>query len=254
MNNANYNLLISKLDAFVRKHYKNQLVRGAIYFALITLFSFLLVVVLEYFGRYSQGVRAFMFYAFVSGTIYCLIRFLVIPLTGMYRLRKTMSYEDASAIIGKHFPDVKDRLLNTLQLKQEADKQASSELLVAAISQRTEQLKPIVFTEAVNIKQNIKYARFVLIPVTLYTIIYLLAPGIITNGSERLVKYNQTFVPQAPFNFEITNTSLKIPQFTDFELNLKLTGNTIPAEVYIEVGGQQCKSRVAMNLVTCLEM
>ena len=210
MNNVNYNLLISKLDAFVRKHYKNQLVRGAIYFALITMFSFLLAVVLEYFGRYSQGVRAFMFYAFVCGTIYCLIRFLVIPLMGMYHLRKTMSYEDASAIIGKHFPDVKDKLLNTLQLKQEADKQASSELLVAAITQRTEQLKPIVFTDAVNIKQNIKYARLVLIPVALYAIIYLFAPGIITNGSERLVKYNQTFVPKAPFNFEINNLNCKI--------------------------------------------
>ncbi len=247
MNNTNYNPLISKLDGFVRKHYKNQLVSGAIYFALITLFSFLLFVVLEYFGRYSKGVRAFMFYAFVSGTIYCLIRFLIIPIMGMYRLRKTMSYEDASAIIGKHFPDVKDRLLNTLQLKQEADRQASTELLVAAISQRTEQLKPIVFTDAVNIKQNIKYARLVLIPVALYAIIYLLAPGIITNGSERLVKYNQTFVPQAPFSFEITNTTLKTQQFTDFELNLKLTGNSIPAEVYLEVGGQQYKMQKQSN-------
>lgn len=247
MNNANYNLLINKLDAFVRKYHKNQLVRGAIYFALITLVSFLLVVVLEYFGRYSKGVRAFMFYAFISGTIYCLIRFVTIPLMGMYRLRKTMSYEQASAIIGKHFPDVKDKLLNTLQLKQEADKQEASALLVAAISQRAEQLKPITFTDAVNIKQNIKHARLVLIPVALYAVIYLIAPGIITNGSERLVKYNQTFVPQAPFKFEVTNTDLKTPQFTDFELNLKLTGNSIPAEVYVEYDGQQYKMHKENN-------
>lgn len=246
MNDANYIQLITKLDAFVRKYYKNQLLRGGVYFALATLLAFLLVVVLEYFGRYSHTVRAVLFYSFLSFTLYCLIRFVLIPLMGMYRMGKVMSYEQASSLIGKHFPDVKDRLLNTLQLKQEADK-ADSLLLEAAISQKVSQLKPIPFTDAVNLKQNIKHARLVLIPLGVYALVYLFAPGIITAGSERLVKYNQTFVPQAPFEFVVLNSELKTPQFSDFEIQLNLTGSSIPAEVYVEAAGQQFKMQKTDN-------
>lgn len=246
MNDANYTQLITKLDAFVRKYYKNQLLRGGVYFALATLLAFLLVVVLEYFGRYSNTVRAVLFYSFLSFAVYCLVRFVVVPLLGMYRLGKVMSYEQASALIGRHFPDVKDRLLNTLQLKHEAGKHDSM-LLEAAINQKVAQLNPVPFTDAVNLKQNLKHARLVLIPIGVYAVIYFFAPGIITAGSERLVKYNQTFVPQAPFEFVVLNHDLKTPQFTDFELRLNLTGNSLPAEVYVETGGQQFKMQRTDN-------
>lgn len=241
MSNTNYQLLLQKLDAFVRKYYKNQLLRGAVYFALATLFSFLLVVVLEYFGRYNNAVRATLFYSFILFAAYCLTRFIIIPLSGMYKLGKTMSHQHASALIGKHFPDVKDRLLNTLQLKQDAINQQDSALLDAAISQKIEQLRPVPFTEAINLKQNLKHARLVLIPLAVYTLIYFFAPGIISKGSERLVKYNQTFIPESPFDFIVENKDLKTPQFTDFELKMNLTGQTIPDEVYVEANGQQYK-------------
>lgn len=241
MSYTNYSQLIGKLDAFVRKYYKNQLLRGMAYFALATLFSFLLIVVLEYFGRYSNAVRATLFYSFILFAGYCLVRFIIIPLSGMYKLGKTISHRQASELIGKHFPEVKDRLLNTLQLKLDADGQQASALLDAAISQKIEQLKPISFTEAINLRQNLKHARLVLIPLGIYALIYFFAPGIISKGSERLVKYNQTFVPEAPFDFVIENEELKTPQFTDFELKLNISGQTIPDEVYIEAGGHQYK-------------
>ena len=66
MSNANYIHLLQKLDAFIRKYYKNQLLRGAVYFALATLISFLLVILLEYFGRYNSAVRATLFYGFCA--------------------------------------------------------------------------------------------------------------------------------------------------------------------------------------------
>ena len=45
--NNNYQLLIEKLDGFIRKYYKNQLVRGAIYTFTLSLAFYLLVTSLE---------------------------------------------------------------------------------------------------------------------------------------------------------------------------------------------------------------
>lgn len=241
MNSSAYDSLIQKLDAFVRKYYQNLLLRGAVYFALATLFSFLLVTGLEYFGRYSPAIRATLFYSFILFAAYCLVRFIIIPLAGLCRLGRTISYEQASQLIGTHFPNVKDRLLNTLQLKHEAAGQQASELLDAAITQKIEQLKPVRFSEAINLRKNLRHARLILVPLTIYAIVYLFAPGIITKGSERLVKYNQVFIPEAPFRFDLENKDLKTPQFSDYELKLKLSGNIIPDEVYVDAGGQSFK-------------
>ena len=240
MNHSNYPLLLNKLDAFVRKYYKNQLLRGAIYFALATLFSFLLVVLLEYFGHYNTLVRATLFYCFLLFVGFCLVKYVISPLLGMYKLGKTLSYEYASTLIGIHFPDVKDKLLNTLQLKHEAEQKGSA-LLEAAISQKAEQLKPIVFTDAINLKQNLKHARIVFIPAAIYLVIYFFAPGIITKGSERLIKYNTTFLPEAPFVFELLNNKLTTAQYADFELTVSLKGKAIPNEVYVDLNGQSFK-------------
>ena len=43
----NYELLIHKLDEFIRKYYKNKLIKGSIYFVGLFVLFYLLVVVLE---------------------------------------------------------------------------------------------------------------------------------------------------------------------------------------------------------------
>ena len=44
--------LIEKLDRFVRKYYKNQLIKGVLYTVGLLLLMFILINVLEYFGYY----------------------------------------------------------------------------------------------------------------------------------------------------------------------------------------------------------
>lgn len=247
---TSYSLLLKKLDAFIRKYYKNLLIRGAMYFALAVLISFLLIVLLEYFGQYNTLTRTVLFYAFVIFTAYCLVRFVVTPLMGMYKLGKLLTHQHASAIIGKHFPDVKDRLLNTLQLKNEADNQHNL-LLEAAINQKAEQLKPINFSEAINLKHNLKHLRLVAIPLLVYGVIYLFAPAVITNGSQRIINYNQVFTPQAPFTFTLENKELSVLQFGDIEITVSLNGNLLPDEVYMMQNEQEVKmQKVEKNRFT----
>ena len=49
----NYELLIQKLDEFIRKYYTNLLIRGAIYSLSLLLLSFLSITLLEYFGNFD---------------------------------------------------------------------------------------------------------------------------------------------------------------------------------------------------------
>src|SRR3954469_21659218 len=115
---SNYEILIQKLDEFIRKFYKNQLLRGLIYSFTTLLAFYLLVTTFEYFGHFNTVARTVLFYSFVLANAFIIGRLIVIPLLKLNRLGKIISHQQAAEIIGKHFNNVSDKLLNTLQLKE----------------------------------------------------------------------------------------------------------------------------------------
>lgn len=233
----NYNILIQKLDEFIRKYYKNQLIRGALYSVTVGVAFFLSIVLLEHFGHFGTAVRTVMFYSFVAVNAVILYRWVVLPLIHLNRLGKIISYEEASQIIGKHFSNVSDKLLNTLQLKQLADNgnATSRELLYASIDQKTAELKPVPFGAAIDLSENKKYLRYALPPVLVALLLVVTVPNILRESTTRLVKHNTYFERLAPFKFVIENNDLRAMQHEDFTLNLKMEGEEIPAEVFVEV-------------------
>lgn len=237
--NKMYDTLIEKIDAFTRKYYINQIIRGAIYFVAIGLAAFLISVVLEYFGRFSTPVRAGLFFGLLIIFIGLFVRFILIPAFKLARLGKLISHEEASLIIGNHFPNINDKLLNTLQLKQQADLTGGdSSLLMASIDQRIDELQPIPFVAAVDFKENRKYLKYVVPPVLLAIILFIISPSIIRDGSQRIVSYNTVYVPEAPFDFIVTNDSLKVPLNEDFTLRIETEGNYTPAVMSVDLGGK----------------
>ena len=234
-----YRNLIEKLDAFIRRYYLNEMIRGGLYFLGIGISALLIASALEYFGRFSGGVRGVLFFTLVSVFLILLVRYLIIPGLKLFRLGSIISHEQASTIIGKHFPEVKDKLLNTLQLHRQAEKTGvDNSLLIASIEQKTTELKPVSFQAAINFSDNKKYLKYVLPPVGLALILLVISPAILTEGTQRIVTYNQDYTPKAPFDFNVLNQSLTVPGNKDFTLEAKVDGDYIPQTVKIELGGK----------------
>ena len=242
------NILIQKLDEFIRKYYKNQLVKGALYSTALLISAYLLVVLLEYLGEFNTTVRSLLFYAFLSTSIFVLIKYIAIPLSKLKRFGKTISYEEAASIIGTHFTNVQDKLLNVLQLQSEKSLHGSDELLLASIQQKVNELKPVPFASAIDLSHNKKYLKYVLPPLFLTIGIALIWPNIITKSTARLVHHQTYFESEAPFQFTIENNELKAVQQQDFVLHLKLTGEEIPNEVFINIEGNEFKLEKENNI------
>ncbi len=237
---SGYNILLQKLDAFIRKYYRNQLMRGAIYATGITVIFYLSVALLEHFAWFGTRVRTGLFYAFILINAVVITRLFIIPLLKMFRLGKVISHEQASQIIGDHFPNVKDKLLNTLQLNELAG-QTSNELIAASIEQKTNELRPVSFTNAIDLNRNKKYLPYALIPLAVFFILLFAAPSLIKESTGRLLHHNTAYEKPAPFRFVILNSDLKVIQQEDFTVNVKLEGDEIPDQVYIKSGDRQFK-------------
>jgi hypothetical protein len=240
-----YQSLIKKLDGFIRKYYKNQLLRGLIYSTGLVLLFFISLTVLEYFAHFNTAIRTVLFYSFIVASGFISVKYIVIPLSKLYKLGQLISYEEAANIIGKHFTNVQDKLLNTLQLQQEksniSNPISNFSLLEASINQKIKELKPIEFTSAIDLSENKKYLKYALIPVLLIAVILFSAPSIITDGTKRLVKHADFFEKESPFQFVITNSDLTTVTQQDFELKVNLTGDEVPDNVYVEINGNEYK-------------
>ena len=244
--NEKQNILLSKLDEFVRKYYKNKLIKGLIYSFTILFLFFLSFILLEYYGNFNSSLRKTLFFGFLLVSVVTLIRYIVIPLFKLYKLGKFIDYTTAASIIGTHFGEVKDKLLNTLQLIKEGES-SENKLITASINQRIEELKPVPFSKAIDISLNKKYLKYASIPLVIFLAILFVNAKIIKDGAERIVNYTKEYVPEAPFQFNVLNKSMNVVENEDFELKVKLTGSEIPNQVYLNLGANSIKLRKKSN-------
>ena len=232
-----FNILIEKLDQFIRKYYKNQIVKGLILSVTILILFYLIVFTAEYFGHFSVKFRTIIFFTALIVSIAVFVKFILIPLLGFFKIGKIISRKQATYIIARHFPDVQDKLLNTIELHNLKDDKYSNELILASVEQRISKLKPIPFVNAINIKANYKLFRYMAVAVGLVILIFVFSPSVISEGSERIIKYNKEYVKPAPFKFILQNDSLYVEKGKDYKLMLSVEGEYVPQDVYLSYSG-----------------
>ncbi|MEP7267710.1 MAG: DUF4175 family protein, partial [Saprospiraceae bacterium] len=234
-NQDNYNLLLSKLDQFTRKYYTNQIIRGLLFTTGSVLLLFLAYSLLENEFYFSKEVRKVLFYSFNGFTLGALAFWVFTPLMHYFKLGKIISYEQAARIIGDHFGDVKDKLLNILQLKSQYDDAVQASLIEASIQQKSAQIKLVPFKNAIDLSRNKKHLRFALPPILILFALLVGAPSLIKDSSARIIHNNEDFEKAAPFHFNLRNDKPSVVQFDNYTLDMEVTGNVVPNEVFIEV-------------------
>ena len=88
---------------------------------------------------------------------------------------------------------------------------------------------------------NKKYLKYAIIPLAIFLFLFLINANIISDGADRLINYSTEYVPQAPFIFNLENDNLEVIENSDYELEVKVTGTSIPNEVFIVKGNQEFK-------------
>lgn len=226
-----YKAILDKLEAFIRKFYYNELIKGVILFLSIGLIYFLFTIALEYFLWLDTKGRTVLFWSFIAIELLLFSKYILHPIIKLIGLKNGISKAAASTIIGDHFPEVSDKLLNVLQLGESND---HSELVLASIEQKSSELQPIPFKNAIDLKKNVKYTKYLAIPVLIYLIISISGnSAIINDGYDRVVNYDKAYTPPAPFDFFVVNNDLSVNEGETVTLEIKTVGKVIPENASI---------------------
>ena len=227
------NFIYQKLEAFIRKFYINELIRGIVFFIGLGLLYFLFTLFIEYFLWLKPMGRTFLFWIFIGVEVFLFLRFILFPIFKLFKLQKGLDYNQASTIIGNHFVEVNDKLTNYLQLAN-ADYHQNSELLMASIEQKANGLQPIPFGNAINFRENRKYFPLAVLPILVFNFFYLSGNNaVISQSLNRVMHFNVAFNPPAPFEFVVLNSDLQTEQNKDFILRIKTVGKIVPDNAMI---------------------
>ena len=239
--------IYQKLELFIKKFYTNELIRGMIFFIGLGLLYFLFTLFVEYFLWLKPMGRTALFWTFVLVEVFLFLRYILFPIFQLFKIKKGIDYKTASLLIGNHFPEVNDKLTNYLQLSNDKNQ---SELLLASIEQKANSLQPIPFGNAINFNVNRKYLPLAIFPILFFVFFYLSGNStMISQSLNRVVHFQDQFLPPAPFHFVVLNPNLQTVQNQDFIVRIKTEGNVIPENVMIFIG----EERFFMETITAGE-
>jgi len=220
------------------------MIRGSLLFLSFLAGFFILAVLMEYIIHFGPVIRTILFFLFFLSASFLLIRLILTPLMQWMKIGKILSYDQAARIIGEHFMEIQDKLLNTLQLIDcQKTSGENTELLLASIDQKIDALKVFRFTMVINLRKNLRFLKFALPPLLLILLIAAFSPKIISEPAVRILKFSETFEVPAAFTIEVVNKNLKTMQQEDFEVKVKVQGEEIPAEIFIHSGGVTFKMK-----------
>jgi len=228
-----------KLGRYKRKYYLNLILRGTLISLLVLLSVFLFFNFVEYNLQSGIVLRTVIFFSYVLLSLFVLYRWLLIHFVHLMVKSRQISDEEAAKKIGGFFPEVRDKLLNLIQLEKQEFHPNS--LLAASIDQKSQNLVHVSFEDAVSFRENIRYAKILIIPFLLVAVIGIMSPTLLTEPARRIIQFNKEFIPQAPFQFVVQDQPLIAFKNEDYTLQLDLSGSSLPENVYLNTAGRRVK-------------
>ncbi len=214
-----------------------MLIKGILLFIAFGLLFFFAVLGVEYLLWLNSTGRLVLLLVFVCIEAWLLFKYILTPLFYLFRLKQGINNRQASILIGKHFPEVGDKLYNLIDLGEDKNQ---SELLLASIEQRSQNMSIIPFTKAVDLRENFQYLKYLAIPAIIILLIWIsgnLKPFF--GSADRVVNYRLAYEPPAPFSFLLMSNDLSVLDSKEFTLEVTTEGDVKPETVFIVIDGKQ---------------
>ncbi len=232
-----YKIFVDKLNNFRKRFYFYKLLRGFIISIVLFIALYTVISIIEYYTYSSQTIRKIEFFGLIIFFTLVLSHFVFTPLYQLLKKLDKREKTNLNALIVSHFSEIKDKLINVLELAEESNNQYSNEIVAASIQQKINELRIFDFNKAVNF-YHLKYIGLYLI-ITLITVtsIVIFEKPLLKESNYRIINYKQPFSKPAPYIFIFEEDSLKISKGENVTLTVECKGEKLPEVVYMNIGG-----------------
>lgn len=238
----------AKLHAVGRLEHLWKLAYGLGTATVISTMVLLAFVLTEWAFNGSIGLRTAMYYAWVGVSVVgglWLVGPSVLRLLGVL---PSDSVEVLALRVGAAYPDIRDTLSNALQLVDEARRNGSSELAQAAFEQAVQLTEPKDLTVIIDKRRPRVAMAMAAALLALVIGLPALFPNSVGAAYERLMRYNESFMPPAPFQLSVTPKSVTVMRGTTQSIVVKYRG-TLPSETTLWIKEQNADRYTSFPVV-----
>ena len=241
MNNFNnaYLSLSDQIDSFIDKYYRLMALKGALMVGVLSFFVFGAVIFLEQLFHFSTVGRSILFFGSCILIAVALLSQSLIPLAQSLNWYRRINYKKAAILISSFVPEIKDELINTIELEaSREDKQ--NELLDASIAQKATTVLAFNFLDSFSFAQYKRYFISFLLVFYIALIGSVTFSDFIISPIKRVIQFQNNFLPENPFKFEINNgIPLIVLENENLDIKIKTIGKTDPQNLIIVSNGSR---------------
>lgn len=226
MNNQHLSNIKKRLGGLIRKEIHKNSLKGLYIWISITSALLLLFFALEFLFRFNTEIRVVLFFAILGFTLFT---FLATAGRPLLKLLKSFSKKDifeASREVGETYPELKDDLLNAIQLVDgdESGKSPKSQSLINAAFERVfKKAESMDFSKAINFS-DIQHL-FITASVTVFLLIVVVfASPDFRFSALRIMNYDLKYIQPQKFSFEVQPGDASVLKGNDIQIVVEILG------------------------------
>jgi len=220
---AHYEEILKKLARFENRRMMADLAFGGQVLLIASLLLFTLFSLLEYLFFFEPVVRTVLFYTWLGITGGSFVHFILTPLYKRFMIVPSDPFRSA-ALAGSLFPQVKDDLMNAMQLVKVDDRRGFSEKLVsAAFEEVYKRVSDLEFGSAVSFNAAKKLFVWTLASLILSGGSFIFSNGM-RDAAGRLLDHNAEFLPPQKYSFEVKPGNIEAAKGDSITISVKVSG------------------------------
>ena len=222
----NYNSILNIIYKLIKQIRLNSFYKIFANSILILIVSLTLIILLEVLFRFDSELR-FILYSFMLFSIFI---FAAINLSAfLYYKTSPFSKKEinnAAQRIGQKYNDIKDQLLNSLQLFEDRDAKFSSELIDASIEAVHKNLSQKDLSNVINQKPVLNKLRNSFIFLVLFAALLSFTP-LLKDSITRIINYHLSYEAPARFTFDVKPGNKRITKGMGIDFQISIEGENL---------------------------
>ena len=233
METSFYKEIIIKLELLIKKEYLSLFLVGFLLTLIIVTSTFTLLSLFEFITYSKSIIRTILFFVLILVTISSFSYLIILPLLKYFNVFKKRDYLYSANKVGKYFPEIKDDLLNAMQLVSVERNNSiySSSLLNAAFKNVYDRSKPIRFESIIDFNKAKKLSLYFSLIFAFCVLLFVFVPGL-QAASNRLINFNHEFIAPAKFYFEVFPGNAEVTKGENVDFVIRIKGE-VPKKVFL---------------------
>lgn len=243
-NSTSYNSLFNKIKRVSNKQNSIDFLTAFVNLISVMLVVTFLATLIEYFAEGDVTFRTYLFALSIFTSILLAGVLMNKPLLKLLNIKYKFDLDDYALKVGNAFPEIKDRLLNVMQLApikiNGENSGVNKDLADSAFKIVFEQSKDKDF-EIILDKSKLKRSAIYFVIVSFLNIsLFSAFPTEMFGSLNRIMNYKESYLPAIPFEISLENEKYSFLRGEDVAINILGSGE-LPKEIIIKLKekGQQ---------------